>query len=338
MQRINWIDWAKFLAVALTVPCHVPQELGAQPVTYFEVFLLQVLFFNSGYLKKPADNWKQSLQKYWHRLIIPYLVYNALFYPYWIAKFYMTQHYMPTLAEALRPITGMLFLQMQTGISCWLNPVTYFLAALLVMHLTLDICHRLRHELLLMSIVCLSGIVLYTLSRHNNFTHDLVTVGFFKSIPFYYMGYLTRKYGVFEKTDLKQDFAKFIITFVISIILFNYHANETDFARHMISYWPTVLSGLLTFTYFCRLLDGIHSQIIVNYSNGTMAFIGLHWMLVGTIRYGVLAPVFHVPSDYVYTPLEAYALALAVTLLIYPIILLLQKEAPWMLGKQKKIE
>ena len=32
MQRINWMDWAKFLAVALTVPCHVPQEHGAQPM------------------------------------------------------------------------------------------------------------------------------------------------------------------------------------------------------------------------------------------------------------------------------------------------------------------
>lgn len=50
--RINWMDWAKFLAVALVIPVHIPHALGDQPVTYFEVFLLACLMFNSGYLKK----------------------------------------------------------------------------------------------------------------------------------------------------------------------------------------------------------------------------------------------------------------------------------------------
>ena len=37
-ERINWMDWAKFLAVALTIPCHIPQELGAQPVSGLSSF------------------------------------------------------------------------------------------------------------------------------------------------------------------------------------------------------------------------------------------------------------------------------------------------------------
>ena len=67
-ERINRMDWAKFLAVALTIPCHIPQELGAQPVTYFEVFLLACLMFNSGYLKKERTNIKEELKKFWHQL------------------------------------------------------------------------------------------------------------------------------------------------------------------------------------------------------------------------------------------------------------------------------
>ena len=65
-----------------------------------------------------------------------------------------------------------------------------------------------------------------------------------------------------------------------------------------------------------------------------MVFIGLHWMMVGLIRYGVLKPFFNVTADYVYTPFEAYALGLAVTILLYPIILFLQAKSPWMLGKR----
>ena len=83
------------------------------------------------------------------------------------------------------------------------------------------------------------------------------------------------------------------------------------------------------------MLNGIHSNIIVNYSNGTMVFIGLHWMMVGCIRYGILKPLFHVSGDYIYTPLEAYTLGLVVTILLYPIILIFQTKVPWMLGKRR---
>ena len=110
-DRINWMDWAKFLAVALTIPCHIPQELGAQPVTYFEVFLLACLMFNSGYLKKERTNIKEELKKYWHQLGIPYLIFNIVFIPYWLIKFYFEHGAMPTLSESMRPIYGALLLQ-----------------------------------------------------------------------------------------------------------------------------------------------------------------------------------------------------------------------------------
>jgi len=102
----------------------------------------------------------------------------------------------------------------------------------------------------------------------------------------------------------------------------------------MVSYFPAVLFGLLSFIYFCKLLNSIHSKTIVNYSNGTMVFIGLHWMLTGIVRYGILKPIFQVPTEYIYTPLEAYALGLLVTILLYPIILFFQAKVPWMLGKR----
>jgi hypothetical protein len=65
-----------------------------------------------------------------------------------------------------------------------------------------------------------------------------------------------------------------------------------------------------------------------------MVFIGMHWMTVGCIRYGVLKPLFHVSGDYIYTPLEAYTLGLVVTILLYPMILFFQAKMPWMLGKR----
>ena len=334
-ERINWIDWSKFLAVALTIPCHIPHTRGDQPVTYFMVFLLACLMFNSGYLKKERTDLKKEVKKYGYQLGIPYIIYNILFYPYWLIKFYVGHGSMPSISEAMRPVYGTLLLQANNEWGCELNPVTWFIAALFFSHLLLDICMRMRHGSWIMSVFCLIGMGVYVVSKYNYFTTHYVIIGISKSLIFYYMGVLCRKYHLFESCHFQKDLSWFMITFVISIILFNYHAGiESNFTLHMLSYFPTVLFGLLAFIYFCKMLNSTYSQIIVNYSNGTMVFIGLHWMIVGLIRYGILKPFFHVPHDYIYTPLETYSLGLVTVVILYPVILLFHAKMPWMLGKR----
>ena len=335
-ERINWMDWAKFLAVALTIPCHIPQERGAQPVTYFEVFLLACLMFNSGYLKKEGVKLKDDLKKCWYQLGIPYIIYNILFYPYWLIKFYTEHGGLPSFSEAMQPVYGTLLLQANNSWGCELNPVTWFIAALFIMRILLDVCLNIKHGNWLMGSLCLLGMGIYVVSKYNYFTNHYVVLGIAKSMAFFYMGFLCRKYEVFKECNWRKDAVWFVVTLLISIVLFDYHAGiGSNFALHMLSYFPAVLLGLLAFIYFCKLLNGIHSDIVVNYSNGTMVFIGLHWMLTGFIRYGILKPIFGVSSDHIYTPFEAYALGLLVTLLLYPIILFFQSRMPWMLGKRR---
>lgn len=334
-ERINWMDWSKFLAVALVIPVHIPQALGAQPVTWFEVFLLACLMFNAGYLKKKRTNLKEEAKKYWYQLGIPYIIYNILFYPYWLIRFYSEHGAMPTFSESLRPIYGTLLLQANNGFAEQLNPVTWFIAALFIMHLILDLSLKIKHGSWLMGGLCIAGMGIYVAHKAGYVPAHYVGIGIAKSLVFYYMGFLCRRYHAFETCNFKKDLGWFIITLIISIILFDYHAGcEEDFTMHMISYFPAVLFGLLAFIYFCKLLNGIHSKVVINYSNGTMVFIGLHWMMVGLIRYGILKLIFHVSTDDIYTPLEAYGLGLLVTILLYPLILFFQTKMPWMLGKR----
>ena len=335
LERINWMDWAKFLSVALVIPVHIPHALGAQPVTWFEVFLLACLMFNAGYLKKERTNLKEEVKKYGYQLGIPYIIYNILFYPYWLIRFYSEHGTMPTLAESLRPIYGTLLLQANNHFAEELNPVTWFIAALFIMHLLLDLSLKIKHGSWLMGGLCVAGMGIYVAHKAGYIPAHFVVIGIAKSLIFYYMGFLCRRYHAFETCKFKKDLGWFVITLIISIILFDYHAGcEENFTMHMISYFPAVLFGLLAFIYFCKLLNDIRSKIVINYSNGTMAFIGLHWMMVGFIRYGILKPIFHVSTDYIYTPLEAYGLGLLVTILLYPLILFFQAKMPWMLGKR----
>ena len=176
-ERINWMDWAKFLAVALTIPCHIPQERGAQPVTYFEVFLLACLMFNSGYLKKEGVKLKDDLKKCWYQLGIPYIIYNILFYPYWLIKFYTEHGGLPSFSEAMQPVYGTLLLQANNSWGCELNPVTWFIAALFIMRILLDICLSIKHGNWLMGGLCLLGMGIYVVSKYNYFTTHYVVLG-----------------------------------------------------------------------------------------------------------------------------------------------------------------
>ena len=335
LERINWMDWAKFLSVALVIPVHIPHALGDQPVTWFEVFILACLMFNAGYLKKERTLLKEEVKKYGYQLGIPYIIYNLLFLPYWFTKFYMEHGSMPSLEDVMRPIYGALLLQANNHFAEELNPVTWFIAALFIMHLLLDLSLKIKHGSWLMGGLCVAGMGIYVAHKAGYIPAHFVVIGIAKSLIFYYMGFLCRRYHAFETCNFKKDLGWFVITLIISIFLFDYHAGcEENFTMHMISYFPAVLFGLFAFIYFCKLLNGIRSKIVINYSNGTMAFIGLHWMMVGFIRYGILKAIFHVSTDYIYTPLEAYGLGLLVTILLYPLILFFQSKMPWMLGKK----
>ncbi len=72
--RLAWVDWAKFLGIALVVYAHIPYaKLGGL------VFLFHMPFFFliSGYLYKKRP-FKEELRRTIKCLYLPYLCYNVL--------------------------------------------------------------------------------------------------------------------------------------------------------------------------------------------------------------------------------------------------------------------
>ena len=80
-ERINWIDWAKALAVCSVVFCHLPQSQEWFYYRYLQALTMVIFFFISGYLKKDRGSDKENWKKYLHGLVIPYILYNIIVYP-----------------------------------------------------------------------------------------------------------------------------------------------------------------------------------------------------------------------------------------------------------------
>ena len=81
-KRINWIDWAKATAITMVVFGHIPEARGSFLITYVCSFHMPFFFFLSGYLFKVRNNHREEFNKLKTSLIIPYFIYNIIFYPY----------------------------------------------------------------------------------------------------------------------------------------------------------------------------------------------------------------------------------------------------------------
>ena len=204
MKRIEWIDWAKALAVMTVVFCHLPQSSDMFYFRYLQACIITIFFFISGYLKRDRGSQLANWQKYRHSLIVPYLLLNLLVYPFWLLRFCLLNGTLPDLFDALRPIVGMLLLEHENSFATVLNGPLWYLPAILIMHLLVDCAHRTRHEHALLIGLCLISVGLYAANKYWMFLPQLTPMGIMRRLPYFYLGYVL---GLWHRGELRLPFA-----------------------------------------------------------------------------------------------------------------------------------
>lgn len=303
-------------------------------------FLLQFLagtnlasfFFISGYLKKPSVSQKESLKKYAYCLLIPYLIYNAIFYPYWIGKTYIEQGDMPSFSECLKPIIGTFLGQLDSSFSCQLNGVTWFLISLFVMHWITDICNRQKNGKAWMLGISTIAMFLYGLNKYTHFAPYLPFHGLVRCIPFFFLGNILRQSDYLKETCLKKNFLIGISALALSLILFYWHINESNIIIHITLYFIVCFFSVLAIIHLWRCADRFKSQIIIYISIGTMVIFGLHRILMGIIDF-IIEQMLNI-SDIIYSAPEAITVTIAIELALLPIIIFGSRHSPILLGKR----
>ena len=201
-ERINWIDWAKAMAVCSVVFCHLPQSQEWFYYRYLQATTITVFFFISGYLKKDHGNATANWKRYWSGLIAPYLLYNALIYPYWFVRYAMQHGAMPDFFSAMKPVIGALLLEHENAWAEPLNGPLWYLPAILIMHLIIDFCRKTRHLHLIMIGLCIVNYFLYAANKEYEFLPNLTPMGLFRRLPYYYLGYVM---GSWRKENLENQ-------------------------------------------------------------------------------------------------------------------------------------
>lgn len=335
MQRINWIDWVKAWCMTVVVFDHTPHDGSPFLLQFLAGTNLASFFFISGYLKKPSVSQKESLKKYAYCLLIPYLIYNAIFYPYWIGKTYIEQGGMPSFSECLKPIIGTFLGQLDSSFSCQLNGVTWFLISLFIMHWITDLCNRQKNGKTWMLSISIIAMFLYGLNKYTHFAPYLPFHGLVRCIPFFFLGNILSQSGYLKETCLKKDFLFGIFALAFSLILFYWHINESNIIIHIALYFIVCFFSVLAITHLWRCADRFRSQIVIYISIGTMVIFGLHRILIGFINF-YIESVLNI-QDITYTYYECTFIALLIVFILIPSIVIAKNYSPILIGKKNNI-
>ena len=334
-NRLNWIDWAKALAIIFVVYGHTPAEKGDFLHNYITSFHMPLFFFISGFLTKKEYFGKATLTKYWHTLIIPYLCYNILFYPYWAIKFTI-EHPTADWFDYIKPFIGTIMLQIKTPFNDYLNGVTWFIAALFMMKIILSTCNKYKKGEYIIYLLVIITASFYIVNEFNHYIPGLIPVNFTRCFPFYIIGYYCRQKKYFSDKVQKNDIVICIAGLLIGIISYTIVRQVNDISQYGISFWIMCLSSIIGFLSMCKVLDRFKSQIIENVSVGTIVIMGLHWMFIGTTNF-ILSKLLQINGGITFPPFVVILLSLIYVALEYPIILFFKNRFPFMLGKRNNV-
>lgn len=333
MQRINWIDWAKAWCMTVVVFDHTPHDASPFLLQFLAGTNLSVFFFISGYLKKPVTSQKEALKKYAYCLLLPYLIYNAIYYPYWIGKSYIEQGGFINITDFFKPIIGTLLGQLNSTFSCQLNGVTWFLISLFVMHWIADFCNRQKHGRIWMLCISIIAMILYGANKYYHFAPYLSFHGLVRCIAFFFLGIICKQMAFLKETEFKKDLAIGVSLLTISLLLFYWHINEQNHFIHILLYFVLNTFCVFTVIHLWRCVNSIKTIVITYISIGTMVVFGLHRLVMGVIDFSI-EKLFYL-SNVTYTSPEAACIALLIELSLLPLIFYSYQHYPLLLGKRR---
>ena len=318
-ERLIWIDWAKAMAVCCVVFCHLPQSQDWFYYRFLQSVLMTVFVFISGYLKKDYGSNKANWKKYWNSLILPYLFYNAIVYPYWLVKFYMLNGCMPDLFQAMRPIWGALLFEHENAFCEPLNGPLWYLPAILFMHITIDLCRKTRYLHQIMISLCIISVILYTANKYYFFAPNLTPMGIFRRLPYYYLGYVFGQNLLFSDIKISRDLIGFMTCLCLSILFFHWHLQAFRAGQHILHialFYPSNIGFLFGILYGCKILSHFKPQLIINLSIVTLTVIGLHAPLISLANL-IIKRLFNIEGELIYTWYEALPITIVIVVIIY---------------------
>lgn len=347
-KRILWADYAKFIAIYLVVLGHTNLPSGNFR-NFIYLFHLPLFFLISGYFD---NSLKHSFKSYLFRniklLIIPYICFNIINIPISWTSIYLHPELYPGIDSfgklLLCPLYGMI-LGDDRVTSCSYLPCgpLWFLVALFIIKTCFYLFNRfallLKNKFVetsYWSFLLLLFVLLFWVFR--NLPHLYSLDSAFLSMPFYMLGFLMKK--VYFPIQFKKKTVSYIICIFIFIYIFCFGLTngrvDIDagiYGNNLIMFY---LSGLLG-SYLILIVCGLFTRPVkfVQYIGAnTIIVLGVHIITIRIVKF-FMSYVLSLSLTSI-TIGKSVAISIAAFVLCFPFILLVNRFAPWFVGKNIK--
>lgn len=326
MSRIVWIDYAKTIGIFFVVLGHalsynIPDEATFRNFIY--LFHMPLFFFISGFLFKYDStlDFKQFLLKDIKSLIIPYIFLNLVACVCLIPlslftdidfKFKLYQFIVGKGHAPAGPAWFLLCL-------FWVRMIAFF-----------------SFKFSRVSLCCVMAgmcVLSYFFPWHLFYSMDVAIVAF----PLFGLGWFSRYYGVFSKTNKKlillPSFVIFLsLSIICSSILGRISMYSRQFGTIPCLFWVGTLCGILMVLTFCMFFRKENKYVKV-ISSGTILIMALHGVLYPYINqlFRFLMAFFGMHS---YEIAYKSTICLLITIFFYFPILWSQKYIPFLIGNR----
>lgn len=276
-ERINWIDWAKVIAIIAVVIGHTKFKQEDIFLKYFIYnFHMPFFFILSGYLFKVKGTFLQFLKKSVRTLLIPYVLLNLIAF---ILSFIIPYNKYP-LSQQLHDFCVGIGVGMPAG-------PTWFLVALfnvrILTYFTLQF-EKLLQLVLIISYMIIAYILFHFTSIGTDYTLtiSLVATSFF--IGGYYLKTIIDRNNIKLKFQLLATISAILLFIVVTYkIQFGADLFSFNWGIHPELYAPVALLGSFIIISVSFYLNNKGYKIIQVLSSGTIIILAFHHIITNTV-------------------------------------------------------
>lgn len=324
-KRIIWIDWMKSIGIYLIVAGHF-FPIGEK---YVYAFSVPLFFLVSGFLsKREADN-RVFWRKLWHNMVIP--LSSLCFIIFLADQCIMIHEGNFNILDIPRYVMGF-FCGFHFSLQCLWYVYTLICLKIILQFLAKG---RILNILLIISLP-LAGIWLnrvfpsifgFRIVRAYNAAID-TTIAY----PFYIIGFYLREWksAISRYRNIPVEIISLVIFAIILIFSVIYNGDDRvsivrcGYGDNFILYLTGGLAGSICVLIVSKFLGDTFVRIIDIISRGTIIILAFHIYLIPYIK----------PLIAEYNPAVEYLAAFILTISFIPLIMLISRYAPFLIGSR----
>jgi len=280
-KRIEWVDVAKGIGIILVVLGH--NKAPGYIINFIYAFHMPLFFFMSGLLNNPTryTNAFHFFRSKFVKLIIPYMVFNAVTYLYWV----FIDKPPRTYENIIIPLKGMLY---GVGTDGWLlhNNALWFLTCLFLIEVIFYIITRIsKNYWIIFLLLLISGVIgAYIVDFNPRLPWGLDVA--FTGVVFYGIGYLFKTIRDGKLMQFRPQSVLLALVPLTYILVFSFFNHGNSFIVDMNSgnygkipfFYLAAFSGIVLVVVVSKFLT--NSATLTYLGKNSLIIFGLHILAI----------------------------------------------------------